>query len=353
MVVADHSQSAITELSDAAAALDGPAHLPRRAAVRAPRPCESRWPRRTGSRWPTAARRPGVGRPRSRARCSISRPPTCDASERRLVRRPRGGGELRFRRGPGTPTRAATAFTVEGDADLLPEPGTPTRSSGSRACSTAPTRGTCDRVGRAGLRVLRRRRRPPRRRRQPRLAARAEDSLVPLITAGFDGGMQLAEQPSITDLAPLTAAPLRGGIAGVPDRGRSSRRWRAASSGVRAQDMRRFHLAVRRPDNWFSCIRYCVVGATGYAVNLAVFAIADRWWRYQLAFALAFAAGRHQQLRVEPAVDVSRHTRCAPPPVRPLPDRVARWRSVVDLVVLRRWWRSGGMAGCRPRRSPS
>jgi putative flippase GtrA len=52
---------------------------------------------------------------------------------------------------------------------------------------------------------------------------------------------------------------------------------------------RRLHLAVRRPDNWFELIRFCVVGATGYVVNLAAFAVADRWFRYQVAFALAFA----------------------------------------------------------------
>jgi dolichol-phosphate mannosyltransferase len=62
----------------------------------------------------------------------------------------------------------------------------------------------------------------------------------------------------------------------------------ATPSGVEAH-YRRLHLAVRRPDNWFELIRFCVVGATGYAVNLAVFAIADRWWRYQIAFAIAFA----------------------------------------------------------------
>ena len=62
----------------------------------------------------------------------------------------------------------------------------------------------------------------------------------------------------------------------------------AAPIGVKAH-YRRLHLAVRRPDNWFELIRFCLVGATGYAINLAVFAIADKWFRYQLAFAVAFA----------------------------------------------------------------
>ena len=62
----------------------------------------------------------------------------------------------------------------------------------------------------------------------------------------------------------------------------------AAPIGAKAQ-YRRFNLAVRRPHNWFELIRFCVVGATGYVINLAVFFVADRWWRYQIAFAVAFA----------------------------------------------------------------
>ena len=62
----------------------------------------------------------------------------------------------------------------------------------------------------------------------------------------------------------------------------------AAPIGVKAH-YRRLHLAVRRPDNWYELIRFCLVGATGYAINLVVFAVADKWWRYQIAFAVAFA----------------------------------------------------------------
>ena len=62
----------------------------------------------------------------------------------------------------------------------------------------------------------------------------------------------------------------------------------AAPIGAKAQ-YRRFNLAVRRPDNWFELIRFCLVGATGYVINLAVFFVADGWWRYQIAFAVAFA----------------------------------------------------------------
>ena len=31
--------------------------------------------------------------------------------------------------------------------------------------------------------------------------------------------------------------------------------------------------ALRRPHNWFQLAKFCIVGATGYAVNLAVFAL--------------------------------------------------------------------------------
>ena len=37
---------------------------------------------------------------------------------------------------------------------------------------------------------------------------------------------------------------------------------------------RRLHVGLRRPHNWLQLIRYCVVGATGYLVNLGVYAIA-------------------------------------------------------------------------------
>ena len=63
----------------------------------------------------------------------------------------------------------------------------------------------------------------------------------------------------------------------------------AAPIGVEAH-YRRFHLAVRQPDNWYELLRFCMVGATGYAINLAVFSVADQWWRYQIAFVVAFAA---------------------------------------------------------------
>lgn len=61
-----------------------------------------------------------------------------------------------------------------------------------------------------------------------------------------------------------------------------------APVGARAH-YHRLHLAVRRPANWFELVRFCVVGASGYLVNLGVFVIADRPLPYPIAFAIAFA----------------------------------------------------------------
>ncbi len=61
------------------------------------------------------------------------------------------------------------------------------------------------------------------------------------------------------------------------------------SAAVRVRGhARRFHLAVRHPDNLRQLLRYGIVGATGYAVNLIAFLIADRVTTYTIAFAIAF-----------------------------------------------------------------
>jgi putative flippase GtrA len=57
--------------------------------------------------------------------------------------------------------------------------------------------------------------------------------------------------------------------------------------GVR-DHYRRVHSAVRRPHNWLELGRFCVVGASGYAVNLAVFALTLKVLAYPVAFVLAF-----------------------------------------------------------------
>ena len=53
---------------------------------------------------------------------------------------------------------------------------------------------------------------------------------------------------------------------------------------------RRVRHGLRHPDNWFQFVRYGVVGASGYAVNLAVFAFAVHALAidYRVAAVLAF-----------------------------------------------------------------
>ncbi len=115
----------------------------------------------------------------------------------------RGDGRLRFRRGPGSVDRRGNEFTVEGDVDLLPDaeyPNALERIEGILRCANAgdvvvsaalgfefADAGGGHHAGGGSHGSL-----------------HAADSLVPLITAGFEPGMQLPEQPSITDLTPLT-----------------------------------------------------------------------------------------------------------------------------------------------------
>jgi dolichol-phosphate mannosyltransferase len=53
---------------------------------------------------------------------------------------------------------------------------------------------------------------------------------------------------------------------------------------------RRFHRALRRPGNWYELVRFATVGASGYVVNLAVFALLVHAAAldYKLAAAAAF-----------------------------------------------------------------
>ena len=47
--------------------------------------------------------------------------------------------------------------------------------------------------------------------------------------------------------------------------------------------------ALRRPHNWVQLAKFCVVGASGYAVNLAVFALLVSWGQhYTVAAACSF-----------------------------------------------------------------
>jgi putative flippase GtrA len=47
--------------------------------------------------------------------------------------------------------------------------------------------------------------------------------------------------------------------------------------------------ALRAPHNWVQLAKFCVVGASGYAVNLAVFSLLVSWGQhYSIAAALSF-----------------------------------------------------------------
>ena len=50
--------------------------------------------------------------------------------------------------------------------------------------------------------------------------------------------------------------------------------------------------ALRRPANWFQLAKFCVVGASGYVVNLAVFATLIHWadMRESATFSLVASA---------------------------------------------------------------
>jgi hypothetical protein len=135
----------------------------------------------------------------------------------------RDDGALRFRRGPGDADARGNRFTVEGDADLLnPQlyPNALERIEGALTCPTAgevivsaapgwefADSGGAHHVGGGSHGSL-----------------RAEDSIVPLITAGFEGGAPLGGMPSITDMAPLAARHF-----GVP---RPARQAASALAGV-------------------------------------------------------------------------------------------------------------------------
>ena len=44
----------------------------------------------------------------------------------------------------------------------------------------------------------------------------------------------------------------------------------------------RLHAALRRPANWLQLLRFAIVGASGYAINLAVFAAQAFLWASNL-----------------------------------------------------------------------
>ncbi len=204
MLVADHSQSAVTEVADAAEPFGG--HRLFRGSRRSdPAECEL---------VVAASNRAGMVYLLERARIGVReaadlalQSPAADVVMHReggwLVAQ-RAGGRLRFRRGAGFEDERGNQFTLEGDRDLLDPDDYPNvleRIEGVLDCPRAgdvvvsaaagfefADAGGAHHAGGGSHGSL--------------LAA---DSLVPLITAGFDGHRSgVPSLPSITDLTPLT-----------------------------------------------------------------------------------------------------------------------------------------------------
>ena len=202
VVVADHSQSAVLHAVDAAAPLEGAA-LFRSSRRSDPADCDLAVT--ASNRVAMVYRLERAREPAARIADRMLESPAAElamfAQDGWLVVR-RGGGELRFRRGPGETDARGNRFTVAGDADLLhPQlhPNALERIEGALLCpaagdvivSAAPGYEYADSGGahHAGG--------------GSHGSLRAEDSIVPLITAGFEQRPPLGRQPSITDLAPL------------------------------------------------------------------------------------------------------------------------------------------------------
>ena len=116
----------------------------------------------------------------------------------------------------------------------------------------------------------------------------------------------------------------------------------------------RVDAALRRRANWEQLVKFCVVGATGYVVNLAVYTLPARGRRAPLR-----ARGdrlvprrRHEQLHVEPRLDVPRPARARRPPGPPVPRRLDERARRQPPRALTCWSRPGS-ARSSPRRSRS
>jgi type I phosphodiesterase/nucleotide pyrophosphatase len=204
IVVADHSQSAVTQAADAAEPLAGSA-LFESSRRSDPDRCELAVTasNRVAMVYRLARAREANGRVAERM-LELEAAEVVMYAEDGWMHVRRDDGELRFRRGPGEADPRGNRFTVEGDADLLsPQlyPNALERIEGALTCpaagevivSAAPgwefaDSGGAHHVGGGSHGSL-----------------RAEDSIVPLITAGFEGGPPLDGMPSITDMAPLAA----------------------------------------------------------------------------------------------------------------------------------------------------
>ena len=215
MVVADHSQSTVERAVDAQEPLEG---LKLFRSSRHSDPAECDLAVAASNRVAMAYLLPGGRLTASEVGHRYARHPFSDVvmwQEGAWYAVRREGGELRFRRGEGFEDARGNSWELAGDRDLLDPalyPNALERIEGAVSCATSGDVIVSARLGdefadsggqhHAGG--------------GSHGSLRAEDSLVPLITAGFDAPTGLGAQPSITDLTPLalrhfsrTAEPAR------------------------------------------------------------------------------------------------------------------------------------------------
>ena len=210
----------------------------------------------------------------------------------------RDGTELRFRPGSQVTDRrgagwdldgdpAALAATVDGDElRVRPVPGRARPAVGG--AHRPPRRGDPD-LGRAGLGAAWTGAAPPTARAEATAPCTPATRWARCCCAGSSPGTeQLRSQWAIRDVAGLVLRPLRH----RRRRGRPARADRARGERGRELAMgtsehaavteppapavtlvRRVHHGARQPANWIQLLKFGLVGGSGYAVNLAVFAI--------------------------------------------------------------------------------
>ena len=93
--------------------------------------------------------------------------------------------------------------------------------------------------------------------------------------------------------------------------------------------------ALGRRHNWLQLGKFCAVGASGYLVNLAVFAILVGSGLHYLLAATGLVPGRgHQQLHLEPSLDVPRPARPRRLPGPAVPRGLRSLALAANLVIL-------------------
>jgi type I phosphodiesterase/nucleotide pyrophosphatase len=214
LVVADHSQSPVTRAVDAAEPFAG---IELFRSSRRSDPAECQVAVAASNRVAMAYLLPGGDLTASEVAHRFARHPSADVVMWRegawwAVRH--DGGELRFRRGGTTEDARGNRWELAGDRDLLDPavyPNALERIEGALACEPAGDVIVSARLGdefadiggahHAGG--------------GSHGSLHAEDSLVPVLTAGFETGPALGSQPSITDLAGVVRRELAPVPAGV------------------------------------------------------------------------------------------------------------------------------------------